>query len=127
MTSSEATGLQLLDLDDAEASIIAYAVGGKITSEQAQEIWDRVDAAAAEGQKLRLYYEMQGLPSAEPSVFLDKMKRMGKIMRTIERMAIIGDQRWLGAYAKIVDPITKMDIRHFTTEQKEEAAEWIRE
>ncbi len=127
MSGVETAGLQLLDLDDAEAGIIAYSVGGRVTGEQAQEVWDRVDAAAAEGRKLRLYYEMHGFPSGEPSVFLEKMKRVGKIMKTIERMAIIGDQRWLGVYTRIVDPITKMDIRHFTTEQKDAAAAWIRE
>ena len=50
MSVTETAGLQLLDFDDAEAGIIAYSVGGKITGEQAQVIWDRVDAAAAEGR-----------------------------------------------------------------------------
>ncbi len=29
-------------------------------------------------------------------------------------------------YAKIVDPITKFDIKHFTVEQKEDAISWLR-
>ena len=95
MSVTETAGLQLLDFDDADAGIIAYSVGGKITGEQAQVIWDRVDAAAAEGRKLRLYCEMQKFPTAEGSVFLEKMKRAGKLLRTIERMVIVGDQRWL--------------------------------
>ena len=127
MADVETTGLQLLEFDDPDAGIIAYTVGGKITGEQAQEIWDRVDAAAADGCKLRLYCEMHGFPTAEPSVFIEKLKRMGKIMKTIERMAIVGDQRWLGAYTKIFDPITKPDLRHFTSDEKDDAQAWIRE
>ena len=127
MSITEMAGLQFLDFDDAEAGIIAYSVGGKISGEEAQVVWDRVDAAAAEGRKLRLYCEMQKVPTSEPSVILAKMKRAGKLLKTIERMAIVGDQRWLDAYTKIVDPITKMDLRHFTTEEKGDAIAWIRE
>ena len=127
MSETEMAGFQLLDFDDAEAGIIAYSVGGRITGEEAQVVWDRVDAAAAEDRKLRLYCEMQKFPTSEGSVFLEKMKRLGKLLKTIERMAIVGDQRWLGAYTKIVNPITKTDIRHFPSEEKNDAIAWIRE
>jgi SpoIIAA-like len=127
MTDLETPGLQLLDIDDAEAGLIAYTVGGKITAEQTQEIWDRVDAAAEGGRKLRFYCEMHGFPTAESSVYIEKLKHVGKLMKTIERMAIVGDQRWIGAYTKIMDPITKPDLRHFTSEQVADARAWIRE
>ena len=44
-----------------------------------------------------------------------------------ERMAIVGDAAWMGLYAKIVDPITKPDIKHFTLDQRDETIAWIRE
>jgi len=127
MSVEQVQGLQLLDLDDPAAGIMAYSVGGKITAEQGQDIFARIDAAAAEGRKLRLYYELHGFPTAAPSVFLEKFKRLGKILKTIERMAIVGDQRWLAAYTTIFDPITKPDMRHFKTEERAAAIDWIRE
>ena len=60
-------------------------------------------------------------------MYLDKLKALGTILKTIERVAVIGDQRWLAAYTAIFDPITKADLRYFTTEEKETAAAWIRE
>ena len=41
-------------------------------------------------------------------------------------MAIVGDAGWLELYAKVIDPITKPDIRHFGTADKDAALAWLR-
>jgi hypothetical protein len=126
MSSTEPAGLQRLDIDDPAAGVLAYAVRGKVTAEQGQELFSRFTRAAEEGRKLRLFYELHGFPSAEPSVYLDKLKALGTLLKTIERVAIVGDQRWLDVYTAIIDPITKADIRHFTTDERDAAVAWIR-
>jgi len=127
MSSVESKGMRRLELDDPEAGVLAYSVEGKISAEQGQELFERVRAAANEGRRLRLYYEIHGFPTAEAGVYLDKLKAIGTIWRTIERMAIVGDQRWLGVYTAMFDPITKPDLKHFKTGQKDAALAWIRE
>ncbi len=127
MSNVDSAGLRRLDIDDPEAGILAYSIEGKVTSEQGQEIFERIEEAAKQGRKLRLYYELHGFPTAEAGVYLDKLKALGTILRTIERVAVIGDQRWLAVYTAIFDPITKADLRHFTTEEKDAAAAWVRE
>ena len=119
--------LRIPDLDDDEAGILAYSIEGKITAEQAKEIFDRIEIGAAAGRRLRVYYEMQGFPKSEPSVFLEKLKRLGTILKTVERLAIVGDQRWLALYTAIFDPITRAELRRFKTDERGEAAAWIRE
>ncbi len=123
----EHAGLTRLEFDDPAAGLMAYSVGGKITAEQAQEVFDAIQAAADAGRKLRLYYELHGFPTAEPSVFVEKLKHMGAIWRAVERMAIVGDQRWLGVYTKLMDPVTKPDLRHFGVEEREAARAWLAE
>jgi hypothetical protein len=127
MNVDQSEGLQRLEFDDPAAGIIAYTIGGKITAEQAAEVFSEIDAAHAEGRKLRIFYEMHGFPTAAPSVFVEKFKHLGTILKTVERMAIVGDQRWLGVYTKIMDPITKPKMRHFTIDERAAAVEWIRE
>ena len=127
MTNTESVAFRPLDIDEPEGRLIAYEVGGKITAEQAKVLFDRIEKAAAEDRKLRLYYELHGFPTSEASVMLEKLKRMGTILKTIERVAIVGDQRWLGVYAAIFDPFTKMKLRRFKNEEKDAALAWIRE
>lgn len=127
MGEEEKVGFRLLDLDDEEAGIYAYAVDeGHMSQEDVAPLWSRFDEAKAGGRKLRIYSEYHGIPSFEGGMVLDKLKRMGTILSTIERMAIVGDKGWMALYQKVVNPITPMEIRHFTFAQKDEAAAWIR-
>lgn len=89
--------------------------------------WGKVNDAKATGKKSRIYAEMSTLPKASGSLVVDKLKRLGTIFTTLERMAIIGDTGWMDVYTKLEDPITRFDVRHFTSEQKEDAMAWIRE
>ncbi|MEM7136961.1 MAG: STAS/SEC14 domain-containing protein [Myxococcota bacterium] len=128
MGEEEASGIQLLDEDDATDGLLAYAMeAGDVSDEALAPIWRRFDDAKAAGTKVRVYAEMRGIPSVHASMILDKLKRLGTILGTVERMAIVGDAGWLELYAKLVDPITKPDIRHFATSNKDGALAWLRE
>lgn len=128
MNTPATTGLRFLDIDDEAAGILAYAVdGGKISESEVAPVWQRFEDAKANGRKIRVYAEMSGLPSTSGAVIVEKFKHLRSIMSTMERMAVVGDAGWMGIYARIVDPITKFDLRHFTTEQQDEAIAWIRE
>lgn len=127
MTDSQGDGLTMLDIDDEAAGIIAYRVDeGAITEEAADPIWDRVDAAAAAGNKVRLFVEMDGMPRAEGGVYWEKLKNLRTLLKTIERVAVVGDAGWLDWYTRIINPITKADIRHFNTEDRQAAIDWVR-
>jgi hypothetical protein len=127
MSRVEAAGLRRLEQDDDEVGLLAYCLEGKATTEQGEEFFGRVQAAHDAGRKVRMYYELIGFPSAEMGVVLEKFKHIGAMWNAIERMAIVGDQGWLGIYTKLVDPITKPDIRHFKADEKDAALAWLRE
>jgi len=128
MNEEATTGFRFLDIDDEAAGIMAYAVdGGKLAEADIAPVWERFEDAKANDKKIRIYAEMSGIPSTSGAVIVEKFKHLGSIMSTMERMAIVGDAGWMGIYAKLADPITKFDIRHFTLEQRDEAVAWIRE
>ena len=127
MNEEAKVGLRILDIDDEEEGILAYAIDGKITEADAAPIWERFEAAKANDKKIRIYAEMSGLPSASGTVIVEKLKHLSSIMSTMEKMAIVGDAGWMGIYTRIADPLTKFDIKHFSREQKDEAVAWIRE
>ena len=121
-------GLKMLELDNAEAGILAYSIdSGDIPEEASSTIWQRFDDAKAKGEKIRIYAEMLALPKVSGKLVIEKLKRLGTIFSTLDRMAIVGDAGWMDIYAKIVDPITKFEVKHFTVDQKEEAIAWMKE
>ena len=128
MSEESGSGLHLLDIDDEPGGLLAYALrGGEVDDAALDAIWKRFDDAAAKGEKLRIYAEMSGFPSVNASMILDKLKRLGTIMTALERMAIVGDAGWLELYTKVIDPLTKPQIKHFTSDRRDEALAWLRD
>ena len=126
MSEGRKSGLKILNIDNAEKGILAYSIdGGDISDDEASIIWQRFDGAKAEGKKIRLYAEMSALPKVSGNLVINKLKRLRSILSTLDRMAIVGDSGWMDVYAKIVDPITKFEVKHFTVEQKAEAVAWL--
>ena len=124
--AENANALTFLDFDDPEGGVIAYSVGkGQIADEAAGEIWSRFDKAAAEGRKLSIYCEMNSIPSMDAGIIMEKFKRLGSILSTLDRFAIVGDQGWLDVYSRMVDPITRFEVRNFSTDQATLAQAWV--
>lgn len=127
MPEQKKDGLIPLDIDDEANGILAYAVDdGEILDSDADWIWQRFDAAKAEGRKLRIFAEMRAVPRFHAGLVAEKLKRFRTLLTTMERIAVVGDQGWLDIYAKIVDPITRFEVRHFTMEERQEAIDWVR-
>ncbi|MEP3280282.1 MAG: STAS/SEC14 domain-containing protein [Stappiaceae bacterium] len=127
MVENEKQGLIRLDIDDDAGGILAYAIDdGEILDTDADWIWARFDAAKSEGNKLRIFAEMHALPHFHAGLVMEKLKRFGTLLTTIDRIAVVGDQGWLDVYAKIANPITPFDIRHFTLEDRQAAIDWVR-
>ena len=128
MNQTDTTSFQPLAFDEPDGNLIAFRIDkGKVTAEQAEPLFERIRTAHADGRKLRVFYELHGIPMSQMGVVVEKLKQLGTILRTIERIAIVGDQRWLTVYRAVMDPITKMDIRVFGTDEADTALAWIRE
>jgi len=120
-------GFVLLDIDDSDESLIAYALDeGEVTDDKLEPYWKRFDAAVDDGRKLRIYAEMHGLPSFGNQLVVEKLKRLTAARSAIERMALVGDAEWLGAYAKAAAPMFKAEIRHFPMAERDDALAWVR-
>jgi hypothetical protein len=120
-------GFKFLDFDDEANGILAYSVdGGEITEAAAAPIWQRFEQAKANGTKIRVYAEMSALPGVSGGLIIEKFKHLGSILSSLERMAVVGDAGWMGIYAKIVDPVTKFDVKHFVLDRHDEAIAWLR-
>ena len=46
-------------------------------------------------------------------------------VRYDEKVAVVGDARWLELYISIADHLTPQQVRHFSTDQKAEAFAWL--
>ena len=126
MTSAKKPALRFLDFNDSENGVLAYCLGnGKLVDSDLYPIWDVFDSAKKTGNKILIYCEINSIPSISATVIFDKFKRLGTLLSTIERMAIVGDQTWLDFYARIVNPITGFEVRSFSSGDAGSAKQWV--
>lgn len=123
---SEAQG-KVLEFDEPEGQLMAYAIRGKITAEDAAPIFERFTRASEAGTKIRIFADMQDYGGFELGVIGEKAKHLGAIFKTVARMAIVGDAGWMAIWAKVFDPMTKPDLRQFGSDQRDEAIAWLRD
>jgi len=126
MNETSDTSLELLEFDEPEGQLMAYAVHGKITAEAAAPIFERFSRAREAGTKIRIFADMQDYGGFELGVVGEKAKHLGAIFKTVERMAVVGDAGWMAIWAKVFDPVTKPDLHHFSSDQHDEALSWLR-
>ena len=119
-------GFRLLDLDVTDENLLAYELNsGKVTDDELAPYWKLYDRAAKEGRRLRIYAEMHALPEFGDGLVVEKLSRFESIEATVERMAIVGEARWLATYAQEVSPLIGVEVRHFRMSERDAARRWI--
>lgn len=106
---------------------MAYAVHGEIRTEDAAPLFPRLRKAFDGGTKIRIYADMREYGGFGLGVVAEKAKHVRAFLATVERMAVVGDARWLSIWARVFDPLTKPELRHFDSRHADEALAWLRE
>ena len=84
MSDEEQRGFRFLENDDAEAGILAYALGsGPMGEEDLAEVWARIDQAAADGRTINVYVEFGAVPDVTLKVVSDKFRRFRSLYKCI--------------------------------------------
>ena len=72
----------------------------------------------------RAYVEVGALDKITPNAAIQDLKNT-PYYNQFSKVAIVADQNWVKALAKISDPLMKVKMRCFDHQQKNEALEWI--
>lgn len=119
------SGMQFIESPQPNDRVVAVGVDGEITAEDMKALVDRFQSIVDRGEKVLLFVDMQGYKGWEFGVATEKLKNVGMLWKAFERYAILGDQRWMEIWVKIIDPLTPQEIKHFAPDQADEAWEWL--
>ena len=107
--------------------VLGFEVDGKIGAEEMKAVAAYFGEAAAHGRPTRLLGRFKRLDRAEiASLFNPDYYRMKfDALNRLERYAIIGGPGWLKAWISLLDPLFKVEVRHFPAEDEKAAWEWL--
>jgi hypothetical protein len=111
-------------LADVPAGVLAYEASGRLTREDVlvvQQDLQRDDDAAGR----RLLIDITQMDGAGVDAVWQDVKGALTYVRHVDRMAVIGDQRWQHWITRASDVVPGIDARFFKPDQRIEARSWL--
>lgn len=107
-------------------NVVGFRIDGKINADDISRISDLIEARLERNPKLRIYAEVKRVSGMSIEAFLKDITFSLRHFRDFEREAIVSDTAWVKKLADIGDKMfPSIEVRHFSTSEKDEALEWI--
>ena len=119
------SGIHFIEPPVPNSRLLAYEISGDFSGDDMRAFVERLEEIAATGQKALLYQDMVERGSFDFETLKVKIQNLGTIWRSVEKIAIVADARWMEVYVGLVDPITPQQIKYFERSEKDEAFAWL--
>lgn len=114
-------------IEDVENKFIEVHVKGKISVQDIEESWQKIDARLEQWDKIKVLKRIDSLPSIEIPALWQGLLQGGKHMGRVGSTAIVTDKQWLNKISQFLGLLAGMNIKCFSLEQLEEARVWLAE
>ena len=119
------SGIRFIEPPTPNERVLAYEISGEFTGDDMRAFVERLEEIAGRGQKALLYQDMVDRGGFDLETIKVKLRNLGTIWRSVEKIAVVGESRWLEVYIDLVDHITPQDMRYFDRSEKAEAFAWL--
>jgi len=108
-----------------EGRVLEVAVSGKLAHADYERFVPEFERLVKQHGKIRVLFEMNDFHGWEAGALWDDVKFDLKHFSDIERLAIVGDERWERGMSAFCRPFTTATIRYFDHGAIEDAREWL--
>jgi len=120
-------GASIRIIETDKPDVLGFALDGKISAAEAEAIAEHFNNSLERGRPLRLLGRVGQIEGAELGALFGHKYLEMKIgmLERVERYAVVGGPIWLCAWVAALDPILKMDLRHFPADEEARAWAWL--
>jgi hypothetical protein len=119
------SALRFIEPPTPDERILAYEIHGDFTGDDMRLFLERLEKIAESGHKALVYQDIVDRGSFDFETVKVKLRNLGTILRSIGKVAVVGDERWLETWVSIVDHLTPQQMKYFERDQKDEAFAWL--
>ena len=109
-----------------EENIFAVRVSGKLHHEDYQKFLPELEDLIKENEKISLLIEFDGFRGMDLSAIADDFNFGRKHNDNFEKLAIVGDKKWLKWMTLLASPFIKGEIEYFERQDLQSAWDWLR-
>ncbi|QDU36625.1 hypothetical protein Mal4_09120 [Maioricimonas rarisocia] len=104
---------------------VEVVLSGKLTTEDYEQFGPALDEQFASQETLRMLVLLQNFDGWSLGGLWEDLKFDARHYDDVERLAIVGEQRWHEGMATFCRPFTSADIRYFDEADVEAARLWV--
>ena len=119
------SAIRFIDPPEPNERLLVYEISGDFTGDDMRSFVERLEKIANSGQKALLYQDIVDRGSFDFETIKVKIQNLGIIWRSVEKIAIVGDARWLEIFIGILDHLTPQQMKYFERSEKDEAFAWL--
>ncbi len=119
------SGIRFIDPPEPNERLLAYELSGDFTGDDMRSFIERLEKIANSGQKALLFQDMVDRGSFDFETIKLKIQNLGSIWRSVEKIAVVGETKWLEVYIGLVDHLTPRQVKYFDSSEKHEAFAWL--
>jgi hypothetical protein len=110
-----------------DGKIIEVAVTGRLTDADYQRFIPEFERMTSRYKKIRLLFEMSQFHGWDVKAAWDDLKLGAKHYGDVERIAMIGEEKWQEWMARFSKPFTAAEVRYFDKTAAPAALTWLEE
>lgn len=114
----------MLDVKDIKHNVIEATVRGEVTETDMEKITTLYKEKVTKEEPINLLLVMEDMDSITIKGILKDME-MAKYLKSLKKVAIVGDKTWLEVDAKIENLMPGVEIEQFDLNKKEKALNWL--
>jgi hypothetical protein len=107
--------------------ILEIVVAGKLERKDYESFVPEFERRIREHGKIRVLFCMKDFHGWTPGALWEDLKLDLKHFRDIERLALVGEERWQKGMAIFCKPFTTAEVRYFDLTEFDDARRWIEE
>jgi hypothetical protein len=112
-------------LDDVGGGVLAYEASGTITRDDVRVVQDDLLAGQAPARGRRMFVDVVGVDGATLHAVWQDVKHTLDYARYVDRVAVVGDERWHEWVTQAARLVPGIDMRYFEPDQRIEAGSWL--
>jgi len=119
--------IEIIEIDIANA--VAFRVAGKITEADMSNAFAAIKSKIAIHGDIVLYEQIDSFSGVEFAGIVDKFNYLSEMgLSNIRKVAIVTDKSWMAKIVALEDKlIRKITIKAFSSEEKEQAIQFLKE
>lgn len=111
---------------EAEGNYIATRATERLTKADYDKLLPLLVNQVRQNQKIRWYLEMEDFEGKQKDSFFEDVNFDIEHARDMEKVAMVGNEKWARVVIDFMNPFTAADIKYFDISRKEEAKEWLK-